>query len=104
MATFRIHLSTDQNVSPVTNLITGIGELRDETDNATAESLLCKLESEIAFVRQFILDIPARSIPNRTYWVTPNTGPEGIAPSKRYTPKSKPTDIRKPASGTAIHP
>lgn len=55
MATFRIHLSSERNQNPVTNLITGIAEVRDAEGTTSALDLLHALKDEIAFVTRFIL-------------------------------------------------
>lgn len=101
MATFRVHLSSD-NAPAITNLITGIGEVRDSEGNAKAFELLHLLEDEIAFVKRYILDRPA---PYR--FVTENrVDPSMILAAKRATARpARITDSRINRSDVeAIHP
>lgn len=103
MATFRIHLSNDPGTNSVTNLITGIGDVRDEFGNEAASDLLDSLVDEIEFVRSYILDQKrnkANSLVVRADAFASEVFDKRIGPNYSF----KPTDIRSNATGTAIHP
>lgn len=100
---FRVHLSTVVDANAVTNLITGIGDVRDTENAETAHKLLDRLIDEIAFVRRYILN-DGHSARDSIVVRADALAATVLADSVKFDRNYVPVDIRSNATGTAIHP